>query len=384
MTLKSLATAVLLWTSMYQKLVKKRKVCTVFYSSETGTAKKLAKQAVELFSMTYMTKLLALEDSPTKLRDMVGDHSDIELYIASTFGNGEAPEMSRGFNEALNELVDETKINGVKQNNILKSVHFGVFGLGSSAYPKFANFGQHLDECFGILGASRMISYATGDALKDQRGAFNKWLKNAFLASHKVWNLKPPKAYLDNINALKRYRWKLLPENKEKGFLTAFSEFHELPVNAFSMTRRTNLHPVNSEPATLKIDLVIEKGESTDYQPGDHMNVFPANEKERVNILKSCLSDNPPEGRQVTLQVETGSGWRALEDFPVNVTFDNLMTHFLDISQVPSQSLIGVLSQFTDDKQERERMTVLANDDVIYEQWRRDLKVGFKIKCSKS
>ena len=36
MKFKSLAQAILLWSSLYQQLVKKRKVCTVFYLSETG------------------------------------------------------------------------------------------------------------------------------------------------------------------------------------------------------------------------------------------------------------------------------------------------------------------------------------------------------------
>ena len=52
-----------------------------------------------------------------------------------------------------------------------------------------------------------------------------------------------------------------------------------------------------------------------------------------------------------------------------------MLTYFLDISAVPSQSLLGVLAKFTEDKEEKEMVTVLANDDVMYEKWREDLKV---------
>ena len=377
MKFKSLAQVILLWSSLYQKLVKKRKVCTVFYSSETGTAKRLAKQAVELFSMTYMTKLLALNEAPDKLREKIGGKSDIELTIASTFGNGEAPKMSREYTAALNELVDMygTKKNGVVLNGIFKTLHFGVFGLGSSAYPKFAAYGQHLDKCFESLGASRMIPYATGDALKDQKGSFNKWLKNAFLASHKIMNIDTPKSFLENINAVKKYRWKLATKNKSKSLKTALSEFHEVPVSNFYMTHRTNLHTESSEPATLKLDFKYEKHENDGYQPGDHLSVFPANDKMKVDFLKTFLNDNPPEDRHVTLQVETQLGWEALEDFPNNVTFDDMLTYFLDITQVPSQALLEILAKFTEDKEERGRLTILANDDIMYEKWSLDLKV---------
>ena len=75
------------------------------------------------------------------------------------------------------------------------------------------------------------------------------------------------------------------------------------------------------------------------------------------------------------LQVEAGGLWEAAEDFPTEVTYDDMLTYFLDISAVPSQSLLGVLAKFTEDKEEKEMVTVLANDDVMYEKWREDLKV---------
>ena len=70
-----------------------------------------------------------------------------------------------------------------------------------------------------------------------------------------------------------------------------------------------------------------------------------------------------------------GGLWEAAEDFPIEVTFDDMLTYFLDINTVPSQSMLGVLAKFTDDKEEREIITLLANDDGMYEKWRADLKV---------
>ena len=373
---KAVAGWILLWMSLYHNVVKRRKVCTVFYSSETGTAKKLAKQAVELFEMSYRTQLLALDTSPAEIRRKIGGNSDIELVIASTFGNGESPEMSRGYTAALNEMVDLY----VKKDPevIHKNQYYGVFGLGSSAYPKFAAYGRHLDQCYSTLGATPIVPYTTGDELKDQKGSFDKWLRKVFTASLKTMNIEAPKAFLERINAVKQYRWKMAHKDKTKSANEALSNFYDIPVTDFVMIKRTNLHNEPYEPATLMLDFDLDDDEhDLAYSPGDHLSVFPANERNKVEFLKSRLTNNPPGDRVVTLHVEGMAVglWEAAEDFPTEVTYDDMLTYFLDINTVPSQSLLGVLAKFTEDKEERERITLLANDDVMYEKWRADLKV---------
>ena len=46
----------------------------------------------------------------------------------------------------------------------------------------------------------------------------------------------------------------------------------------------------------------------------------------------------------------------------------------MDISQTPTQSLLNILAKFTEDKEEKEEITVLANDEDAYEKWRKDCK----------
>ena len=150
-TFRSVARSVLLWMSLYLQMVRRRPVCTVSYSSETGTAKKLAKLAAELFNMSYRTRLRALDTRPDT--EVTGEAADIELVVASTFGDGEAPEMSRAYTAALNTMVELCANNNNKPPP--RPGHYAVFGLGSSAYPKFAAYGRHLDSCYAKLGAAR-------------------------------------------------------------------------------------------------------------------------------------------------------------------------------------------------------------------------------------
>ena len=64
-----------------------------------------------------------------------------------------------------------------------------------------------------------------------------------------------------------------------------------------------------------------------------------------------------------------------MDDFPVETTFDDMLTYFLDINQIPSQNLLGLLARFTEDKEDKETLTVLANDEEAYQTWRKDGKV---------
>ena len=47
----------------------------------------------------------------------------------------------------------------MKMMTFLKNIHFSVFGLGSTAYPKFAAFGRHLEFCFDIFWKKKNTAF---------------------------------------------------------------------------------------------------------------------------------------------------------------------------------------------------------------------------------
>ena len=57
---------------------------------------------------------------------------------------------------------------------------FGVFALGSTAYPKFCAFGKWLDLALKRLDATRLVPVGLGDELGDRDGEFNKWMKAVY------------------------------------------------------------------------------------------------------------------------------------------------------------------------------------------------------------
>ena len=190
-------------------MVNKRKVFKIFYSSETGTAKKYARDAQELLSLSFRTEMLPLTEGEATFENLA--NCDAAVIIVSTFGNGEAPGMSRGYVKMINadlELLQtgdqETK---KKYDKIgLSKKQFAVFGLGSTAYPKFAAFSKTIDKIFDSFGLSRMMPLGTGDELKDQKGSFNKWLKKIYLASLRSMQVEAPRSYLEKMTAIKGVR----------------------------------------------------------------------------------------------------------------------------------------------------------------------------------
>ena len=57
-----------------------------------------------------------------------------------------------------------------------------VFGLGSSAYPKFCAFAHAMDGLLEMLGAERLCEIGEGDELGGLEVAFEKWAKEIFQA----------------------------------------------------------------------------------------------------------------------------------------------------------------------------------------------------------
>ena len=66
-----------------------------------------------------------------------------------------------------------------------------------------------------------------------------------------------------------------------------------------------------------------------------------------------------------------------MEDCPKEVSFEHLLTHFLDLGQVPAPPLLSALARAAGDKQERETLTSLAQEETVYHKWRlNEEKVG--------
>ena len=110
---KAISWTILLVTSIYNRLIKQRRKVTILYGTETGQSKRFANQAVNIFMSTFRCTILPL-DHENLYENMrlnvfiiiINIHihlrlSDLNIFISSTFGSGEAPIMAEAFRQEL-------------------------------------------------------------------------------------------------------------------------------------------------------------------------------------------------------------------------------------------------------------------------------------------
>ena len=113
---KAISWTILLVTSIYNRLIKQRKKVTILYGTETGQSKRFANQAVNIFMSTFRCTILPLDHMNLYQNMRSGVFisitviiklnklfrlSDLNIFISSTFGSGEAPVMAKAFSQEL-------------------------------------------------------------------------------------------------------------------------------------------------------------------------------------------------------------------------------------------------------------------------------------------
>lgn len=96
------------------------------------------------------------------------------IYITSTFGMGEQPDMGAPFYQQLLDAPDGS----------LSGVEYAVFGLGSKVYPMFCRAAIEVDEQLAKLGAKRFVPTGYGDESCGEKheAAYGPWSEKLFEA----------------------------------------------------------------------------------------------------------------------------------------------------------------------------------------------------------
>ncbi|QEI06458.1 nitric oxide synthase [Pigmentiphaga aceris] len=116
----------------------------VTYASQSGTAEGIALRSAAVLEAAGMpVKIMPLNKlDPAQLQDQ-----GCVLIVASTFGEGEPPDMARRFARQLSQASGLT----------LPHLRYGLLALGDRHYEKFCGFGHTLDRALAAAGAQALF-----------------------------------------------------------------------------------------------------------------------------------------------------------------------------------------------------------------------------------
>uniref|UniRef100_A0A8C9U5P7 Nitric oxide synthase n=1 Tax=Serinus canaria TaxID=9135 RepID=A0A8C9U5P7_SERCA len=300
----------------------KRVKATILYATETGKSQVYAKTLCEIFKHAFDAKVMSMDEY-----DVVHlEHETMVLVVTSTFGNGDPPENGEvgqqgtaGDSRAQGQerpLLAQTELEGPKTGPGAPFLHrFSVFGLGSRAYPHFCAFARAVDTLLEELGGERILRMGEGDELCGQEESFRTWAKKVFKAACDVFCVgddvnieKANNSLISNDRSWKRSKFRLTYVAEAPELTQGLYSIHKKRVYAARLLTRQNLQSPKSSRLTIFLRLHTNGHQELQYQPGDHLGVFPGNHEDLVNALIDRLEDAPPTNQLVKVELVKGCG----------------------------------------------------------------------------
>jgi len=251
----------------------------VLYASQSGTGEGLARKLVkELKAQGHTPALSTLAGySPAALAA-----ESCALILASTYGEGEAPDGVEPFYE---QLCSE-------HFPYMEKLSYAVLALGDKHYEQFCKFGRDLDARLAALGANRLADCVMCDVDVDE--PFAQW-KAAMIA--RLNDHSPPpsrKAASVPAHATDAAASSETPPAK------AFTR--DDPLLASVIDKRL-LTLAQSTKSTLHVAFSIE-GTGLRYEAGDACGVIPTND---LNLVAEILQKLRFNGNERVTSVKAGT-----------------------------------------------------------------------------
>jgi sulfite reductase (NADPH) flavoprotein alpha-component len=240
----------------------------VLYASQSGTAEGLARKvAKDLKAKGHVASLHSLEGyTPSAL---IAER--YAIIIASTYGEGEAPDGARPFYEQL----------CLERFPCCENLSYAVLALGDSNYEHFCKFGVDLDSKLAALAGTRICDRVNCDIDLDE--AFAQWKTALYSSIDEIVATRPARTTPSSSITL-----------VSSGPSAAATSAHtrDNPYLAPLIDKRALTCDVSSK-LTLHLAFNIS-GSNVTYEAGDACGVIPQNDprlvEEILNALNFCGS----------------------------------------------------------------------------------------------
>jgi sulfite reductase (NADPH) flavoprotein alpha-component len=232
----------------------------VLYASQSGTAEGLARKvAKELKSQGHIATLNSLEGyTPASLFEE--RHA---ILIASTYGDGEAPEAVRPFYEQL----------CLQHFPCAQNLSYAVLALGDSTYEHFCKFGIDLDNKLASLAGTRICDRADCDV--DLDVSFAQWKTTLFGRLNEIVAARPARTSTP-VPATQSEPKSLPAHTRDNPYIATLVDKRALTCDL-------------STKLTLHVAFNI-KDSGISYEAGDACGVIPQNNQHLVEEILHTLN----------------------------------------------------------------------------------------------
>jgi hydroxylamine reductase len=315
----------------------------IAFGSQTGTAESYARMlGTYAVSHGFLPKVLSMDECATQLLSVTPSQlPDAILFVCSTYGTGEFPSNAKVFWKALSD----------DQLNVLSAVPHAVFGLGNSHNEHFNAAAKSLVQKLKTVGSPSLMRAQLSCELQanGHDAPFRTWKRAIWAALGSV----------SEATVLK-------PTYAVSECMTAKADVHVLRHGFIEATVHQNsmMTPKDYTPRVrlMRVSMDCEQQRRAFGRVGtitDHIEIYPRNNAALVARAVARLGVNPSMIVEVTPL--PGAAANPAYDFK-KMTVSTVLTEIVDLSAIPTRSVLETLSLCATSAQERERLENIAGD----------------------
>ncbi|XP_029921186.1 NADPH-dependent diflavin oxidoreductase 1 [Myripristis murdjan] len=320
----------------------------ILYGSQTGTAQDTAQRIGRQAQRRWLqVRVLPLDDY--NVANLISE--SLVVFVCATTGQGDPPDNMKKFWRFL--------FRKSLPAGSLCQLDCAVLGLGDSSYPKFNFVAKKLHKRLVQLGASALVPVGLADDQHDlgQDAVIDPWLKAfwdkvcvlypslAGVTPLREYEPLPPKYvfhFLDTVKETTDGRMRI-PEGS-----AVPSQSHPFPARLVSNRRVTDASHFQ-DVRHIEFDIT---GSNIEFAAGDVVMMRPCNAPEDVQQFCQLLKLDP--NSQFTLSATDNTAVPA--SLPQPCTVRHLVESYLDIAAVPRRSFFELLSTFSTNNLEKEKL----------------------------
>ncbi|XP_017690208.1 PREDICTED: NADPH-dependent diflavin oxidoreductase 1 isoform X1 [Lepidothrix coronata] len=322
----------------------------VLFGSQTGTAQDMAERIGREATRRHLQCRVEALDS-CDLANLI--HEPLVVFVCATTGQGDPPDNMKMFWRFL-----------FRKNlppGSLCQLDYAVLGLGDSSYPKFNFVAKKLHKRVLQLGGNPLLPVALGDDQHDlgPDAVVDPWLVALWDKILALYPLPPGLEIISPDTRLPpKYTLHYLPEDSPppEGALPQPTALRAVPseLRPFAApvvsNQRVTAQSHFQDVRLIEFDIT---GSAITFSAGDVVMIQPQNCPEDVQQFCQLLRLDP-DRHFVLKPTEPGTSLPPL--LPQPCTIRHLVTHYLDISCVPRRSFFELLSYFSTNELEREKL----------------------------